>query len=197
MSVTEEQTIKKRRMTSAEYALCGLRQGGRRLERYVEEFLKLSSRVSWHDVSLGACFHLGLDVKAIRCELPTGNYPLIEIINLVLFLNGSDREVEVVPESRHPTLAGTCSAAKAHPMPGTSAYYFNGSACLSYSEDSPSSLLVPSSSPSSLLVPSISPSSLLVPSSSPSSLLVPSSSPSSPLVLPSSPSSPAEYWTHL
>ncbi len=146
-------------MKSAEDALCGLRQGGRRLEKYVEEFLELSNRVNWHDASLGAFFHLGLDVKTIRCELPTGNYPLIELINLVLFLNGFDREVEVVPESRHPAPARTRSAAKAHPRPRTSAYLFNDSACLAYSEDSSSSPLVPSSSPSSPLVPSSSPSS--------------------------------------
>ncbi len=119
----------------------------------MEEFLELSNRGSWHDASLGACFHLGLDVKTIHCELPTSNYSLIELINLVLFLNGSDREVEVVLESRHPAPAGTRSMAKAHPRPRTTAYLFNGSACLSYSEDSPSSSLVPSSSPSSPLVP--------------------------------------------
>ncbi len=39
-------------MTSAEDGLCGLRQGGRRLERYVEEFLELSNRVSWHVAAL-------------------------------------------------------------------------------------------------------------------------------------------------
>ncbi len=132
----------------------------------MEEFLELSNRGSWHDASLGACFHLGLDVKTIHCELPTSNYSLIELINLVLFLNGSDREVEVVLESRHPAPAGTRSMAKAHPRPRTSAYLFNGSACLSYSEDSPSSPLVPSSSPSSPLVLHSSPSSPLVPPSS-------------------------------
>ncbi len=163
-------------MTTAEDELWELRQGGWGLERYVEEFLELSNRVSWHDASLGTCFHLGLNDKTIRCELPTGSYPLIELINLVLFLNGSDREVETVPKSCHPAPAGTSSASPAHPMPRTSAYLSNCSPHLPDSEDSPSSPLVPSSSSSSPLVPSSSSSSpLVLPSSS--SLVPPSSSP--------------------
>ncbi len=114
-------------MTTAEDALWGLRQDGLNLERYVEEFLELSNRVSWHDVSLGACFHLRLNDKTIRGELHSGSYPLIELINLVLFLNGSDWEVEAIPESCHPAPAGTRSASPAHPMPRTSAYFSNGS----------------------------------------------------------------------
>ncbi len=161
-------------MTTAEDELWELRQGGWGLERYVEEFLELSNRVSWHDASLGTCFHLGLNDKTIRCELPTGSYPLIELINLVLFLNGSDREVETVPKSCHPVPAGTRSDSPAHPMPRTSAYLSNCSPHLPDSEDSPSSPLVPSSSSSSpLVLPS---SSSLAPPSSSSSLLVPSSS---------------------
>ncbi len=163
-------------MTTAEDELWELRQGGWGLERYVEEFLELSNRVSWHDASLGTCFHLGLNDKTIRCELPTGSYPLIELINLVLFLNGSDREVETVPKSCHPAPAGTSSASPAHPMPRTSAYLSNCSPHLPDSEDSPSSPLVPSSSSSSPLVPSSSSSSPLVLSSSSSSPLVLSSS---------------------
>ncbi len=179
-------------MTTAEDELWELRQGGWGLERYVEEFLELSNRVSWHDASLGTCFHLGLNDKTIRCELPTGSYPLIELINLVLFLNGSDREVETVTKSCHPAPAGTSSASPAHPMPRTSAYLSNCSPHLPDSEDSPSSPLVPSSSSSSPLVPSSSSSSPLVLSSSSSSpLVLPSSSSlvppsSSPLVPPSS-----------
>ncbi len=164
------------KMTTAEDELWELRQGGWGLERYVEEFLELSNRVSWHDASLGTCFHLGLNDKTIRCELPTGSYPLIELINLVLFLNGSDREVETVPKSCHPAPAETSSASPAHPMPRTSAYLSNCSPHLPDSEDSPSSPLVPSSSSSSPLVPSSSSSSpLVLPSSS--SLVPPSSSP--------------------
>ncbi len=58
-------------MTTAEDELWELWQGGWGLKRYVEEFLELSNRGSWHDASLGACFHLGLKDKPIRCELPT------------------------------------------------------------------------------------------------------------------------------
>ncbi len=101
----------------------------------MEEFLELSNQVSWHDAALGACFHLGLDDDTIRCDLPNSDFPLIELINLVLFLNGSDSEVEVIPESRHPTPAGTCGAFPAHPMPRNSAYLSNGSPRLPNSKD--------------------------------------------------------------
>ncbi len=89
----------------------------------------LSSLTGWAGMtsSLGACFHLRLNDKTIRGELHSGSYPLIELINLVLFLNGSDWEVEAIPESCHPAPAGTHSASPAHPMPRTSAYFSNGS----------------------------------------------------------------------
>ncbi len=102
-------------MTSAEDALCGLRQGSLRLERYVEQFLEISNWMSWHDAALGACFLLGLDDEMIRCDLPIGDFPLIELINLVLFLNGSDFEVEEIPQPRHPAPAGTRRVSPAHP----------------------------------------------------------------------------------
>ncbi len=114
-------------MTSAEDGLCGLRQGGRWLERYVEEFLELSNRVSWHVAALGACFLLGLDDEVIRCDLPVGDFPLIELINLIFFLNGSDEEVEEIPRPHHPTPAGTRCISPAHPTPRHSAYLSNGS----------------------------------------------------------------------
>ncbi len=114
-------------MTSAEDALWGLRQSGLRLERYVEEFLELSNRVSWHETALGACFLLGLDDEVIRCDLPVSDFPLIELINLVFFLNGSDEEVEEIPRPHHPTPAGTRRISPAHPTPRTSAYLSNGS----------------------------------------------------------------------
>ncbi len=113
--MTEERTYKRWLWLRT---LCGgLRQGGLRLERYVEEFLELSKRVSWHDAALGACFQLGLDDETIRCDLPWGDFPLIERINLILFLNGSDFEVEEIPKSRHPAQAGTRRMSPAHPMP--------------------------------------------------------------------------------
>ncbi len=91
------------------------------------EFLELSNRVSWHDAALGACFQLGLDYGTIRCDLPMGDFPLIELINLILFLNGSDFEVEEIPESRHPAPAGMRHVSPAHPTPRTPTYLSNGS----------------------------------------------------------------------
>ncbi|KAL0148624.1 hypothetical protein M9458_056064 [Cirrhinus mrigala] len=116
-------------MTEAEDALWCLRQGGRRLERYVEEFLELANQLSWHDAALGACFHLGLDRETIRCNLPVCDYPLIELINLILYLNGSNFEVEEMNEdkSRCPAPSGTCRAVSAHSSPRTPTYRTNGS----------------------------------------------------------------------
>ncbi len=114
-------------MTSAEDALWGLLRGRLRLDQYVEDFLELDNWVSWADAVLGACFLLGLEDKVIRCDLPVGDFPLIKLINLVLFLNGSDEEVEEVPQPRHPVPAGTRCATRAHPMPRTCAYISNGS----------------------------------------------------------------------
>ncbi|KAL0157120.1 hypothetical protein M9458_048366, partial [Cirrhinus mrigala] len=51
-------------------ALWRLRQGGGKLEWYVEEFLELANQLSWHDAALGACFQLGLDEETIRSDLP-------------------------------------------------------------------------------------------------------------------------------
>ncbi len=76
-------------MTWAEDQLWHLRQGGRSLERYVEEFLELSFRVSLHDAALCACFQMGLDEETIRCDHPTCDFvSLFELINLILYLNG-------------------------------------------------------------------------------------------------------------
>ncbi len=95
------------------------------LERYAEEFLELSNRVSWHVAALGACFLLGLDDEVIRCDLPDSDFPLIELINLIFFLNGSDEEVEEIPRPRHPTPAGTRRISPAHPTQRPSAYLSN------------------------------------------------------------------------
>ncbi len=93
----------------------------------MEEFLELFNRVSWHVAALGACFLLGLDDEVIRCDLPVSDFPLIELINLIFFLNGSDEEVEEIPRPHHPTPAGTRRISPAHPTPRTSAYLSNGS----------------------------------------------------------------------
>ncbi len=103
----------------------------------MEEFLEISNWMSWHDAALGACFLLGLDDEVIRCDLPVSDFPLIELINLILFLNGSDEEVEEIPQPRHPTPAGTCGVSPAHPMPRTSAYLSNGSYRLPNHKDPP------------------------------------------------------------
>ncbi|KAL0176955.1 hypothetical protein M9458_029285 [Cirrhinus mrigala] len=117
-------------MSWAEDALWRLRQDGRELERYVEEFIELSHQVGWHETSLGAVFVLGLDDETIRCELPTCSFPLIELINLILYLNGSDFEVEEVqsPIRSHPPVSSqTQRHVPACPKPRTSTYRVNGS----------------------------------------------------------------------
>lgn len=100
----------------------------------MEAFLELSNHVSWHDAALSACFLLGLDDETIRYDRPVGEFflffSLSELINLVLFLNGSDLEVEVVkepPKPRHPAPAGTHCVSPAHPMPRSPTYNSNGS----------------------------------------------------------------------
>ncbi len=54
--------------------------------------------MSWHDAALGACFQLGLDGDTICCDLLISYFPLIELINLILFLNDSYFEIEEVRE---------------------------------------------------------------------------------------------------
>ncbi len=76
--------------------------------------------------------------ETIRCDL-SGNFPLIELINLGLFLNGPDFEVQVIPKSRYPAPAGTRGASLAHPMLRASTYLSNGSPCLPDSKDPPKS----------------------------------------------------------
>ncbi len=100
----------------------------------MEEFLEISNRLSWHEAALGACFLLGLDDEVIRCDLPVSDFPLIELINLILFLNGS---VEEIPRPRHPTPAGTRRISPVHPTPRTSAYLSNGSYRLPNPKDPP------------------------------------------------------------
>ncbi len=77
-------------MSEAGDRLCCLQQGGRPLERYVGEFLEVSNQVSWHNATLCACYQLRLDEITIRFDLPVRDFHLIELIHLVLYLNGSD-----------------------------------------------------------------------------------------------------------
>ncbi len=59
----------------------------------MEDFLELSDQLSWHDATLGECFQLELDNRMIRCDFPANDYPLIELIDLIIFLNNSKFEV--------------------------------------------------------------------------------------------------------
>ncbi|KAL0172846.1 hypothetical protein M9458_033157, partial [Cirrhinus mrigala] len=78
----------------AEDRLCTLRQDGRHLEKYAAEFFELSHQVGWPDASLCAVFQMGLDENTIRCSFPVCNFSLIELINLILYLNGSNIEIK-------------------------------------------------------------------------------------------------------
>ncbi|ROK15699.1 hypothetical protein DPX16_10003 [Anabarilius grahami] len=80
----------------AEDRLYGFRQDG--LERYVEEFTELAYLANWPDAPLNACFLAGLDEGKIRFSEPACFFPLVEAINLILFLNGSDFVIEEVQE---------------------------------------------------------------------------------------------------
>ncbi len=82
-------------MIAAEGRLWHLQQDGRRLERYVVEF-QFANWVSWHDATLGVCFQLGLNDETLCYDLPVIDFPLIERINLILYLNCSDFEVEEI-----------------------------------------------------------------------------------------------------
>ncbi|KAL0198936.1 hypothetical protein M9458_007476, partial [Cirrhinus mrigala] len=103
---------------SAEAELMRLRQGGKRLDQYVGEFLELANQLSWHDAALGACFLMGLDEDIIRCDLPACDYSLIELVNVVFYLNGSDFEVEKIYQSRRPTPSEPHRVVSANTMPG-------------------------------------------------------------------------------
>ncbi|RXN08228.1 vegetative cell wall gp1-like isoform X4 [Labeo rohita] len=116
-------------MSQAEATLWGIRQGGRGLERYVEDFIELSHQVGWPEASLSAVFVLGLDDETIRCDLPASSFSLIELINLILYLNGSDFEVEVLSpiQSHLPVPSQKQRNVPACPKPRTSTYRPNGS----------------------------------------------------------------------
>ncbi|XP_058639553.1 uncharacterized protein LOC131544989 [Onychostoma macrolepis] len=132
MHVTEDRTVTETDSMTAEERLWGLRQAGRRLEQYVEDFCELVHQLNWRDAALGACFLMGLDDDTIRCDLPSSEFPLIELINLVLFLNGSEFEVHEVKDpckSRRPAHSESRRIAPAHLMPRTPTYHANGSDC--------------------------------------------------------------------
>ncbi len=68
----------------------------------LKEFLELSKPGELARRCSRCVLPARLDDETIRCDLPWGDFPLIELINLILFLNGSDFEVEEIPKSRHP-----------------------------------------------------------------------------------------------
>ncbi|ROK35639.1 hypothetical protein DPX16_17382 [Anabarilius grahami] len=82
--------------TTASDRLCGFRQDGRSLERYVKEFVELAYLANWPDAYLNACFLAGLDEDMIRFKEPACYFSLVEAINLILFLNCSDFVIEEV-----------------------------------------------------------------------------------------------------
>ncbi|ROL52779.1 hypothetical protein DPX16_21205 [Anabarilius grahami] len=56
----------------------------------------------WPDACLNALFLEGLDESTIRCDEPDDNVSLKEIINSILYLNGSKFVVDEVPEITRP-----------------------------------------------------------------------------------------------
>ncbi|RXN33061.1 vegetative cell wall gp1-like isoform X4 [Labeo rohita] len=71
---------------------------------------------------------MGLDEDMIRSDLPVCNYPLIELINVVLYLNGSDFEVEECRMSNRPTPSEARRVVSDNNTSGIPAYRANGSA---------------------------------------------------------------------
>ncbi|ROL47650.1 hypothetical protein DPX16_13365 [Anabarilius grahami] len=115
---------------SAVDRLRDLWQDGRLLERYVEEFSELSWLLNWPDALLNACFLMGLDEDTIRYSEPAGFFSLVESINLILFLNGSDFEIEEVQEKTclpRPVPSEKHAAWSVHPQPVSSTYPSSGS----------------------------------------------------------------------
>lgn len=74
-------------------------------------------------------FLLGLDDETIRCDLPACNFPLIELVNLIFYLNGSNFEVEELKSvcgSHHQAPSETRHIAPVYPKPGIPIYRTNG-----------------------------------------------------------------------
>ncbi|ROL45267.1 hypothetical protein DPX16_17878 [Anabarilius grahami] len=114
----------------ADERLCRLRQGGRPLERYVEEFLEVSNLVSWTDACINVVFLMGLDKDVIRYNEPACNFSLVDSLNSILLLNGSNFEVDEIQKNQSPCPApsATYRASPAHLTPEPCTYRFNGPA---------------------------------------------------------------------
>ncbi|ROL41919.1 hypothetical protein DPX16_0462 [Anabarilius grahami] len=118
---------------SAVDRLWDLWQDGRPLDRYVEEFSELSYLLNWPDAPLNACFLMGLDEGTIRYSEPACFFSQVESINLILFLNGSDFEIEEVQERMclpRPVPSEKHAAWSVHPQPVSSMYPSSESAHL-------------------------------------------------------------------
>lgn len=79
---------------------------------------------------LSVLFLLGLDENIIRCSNPACNFTLVELVNLILYLNCSNLEVEEVKENltrSHTAPSEKHVASPAHSPPVPSTYLSNGS----------------------------------------------------------------------
>ncbi|XP_067243657.1 uncharacterized protein [Chanodichthys erythropterus] len=114
----------------ADERLCLLRQSGRPLERYVEEFLEVSYLVSWTDACLNAVFLMGLDKDVICYNEPACNFSLVNSLNIILLLNGSNFEADKIQKNQSPCPAPSAAyrALPAHLTPEPCTYRFNGPA---------------------------------------------------------------------
>ncbi|KAA0719385.1 hypothetical protein E1301_Tti006524 [Triplophysa tibetana] len=85
---------------SPEAVLRDLRQDGRPLENYVEEFVGVCYRVSWSDQALNLAFVAGLDdILLVLVMLPDADeYRLEDFVNRVLQATGSEFCVGVTDE---------------------------------------------------------------------------------------------------
>jgi len=125
---------------SAEDRIWTVKQDGRPLDRYVEEFAELSSKVSWPDALLNSCFLRGLDEDTIRYFEPECLFSLVESINLILFLNGSEFEIEEVHKesySPRPALSETQAAWPVHQPPNSSTYRSSGHSLIAQPDPNP------------------------------------------------------------
>jgi len=125
---------------SAEDRIWTAKQDGRPLERYVEEFTELSSKVSWPEAILNSCFLRSLDKDTIRDFEPECLFFLVESINLILFLNGSEFEIEEVQNrlySPRPAPSETQVAWPVHQPPNSSTYRSSGHSVLVLSDPQP------------------------------------------------------------
>ncbi|ROL46523.1 hypothetical protein DPX16_21707 [Anabarilius grahami] len=130
----------RQRRPTAEDRIWTAKQDGHPLEKYVEEFTELSCKVSWPDAILNTCFLRGLDEDTVRYIEPECIFSLVESINLILFLNGSEFEVEEVQMksySPRPVLSEIQAAWPVHQPPISSTYRSSGHSLVVLSDPKP------------------------------------------------------------